>query len=394
MICDDKFLNDLSETTAEASGVKYKPWMIFEDGRPWPRDDWELASTYRDITRLQGHPFQWAPTIFAYNTPYNYTYWLSKWWRILEVLDFGEKWISGYANHDTIRRGTQADPSLINVNHQLGNSLKMVMDNAYNNPATTLLMNCFLPGVPMDFAHALGSTPWSFIRNTDTDSAIKIAADEAHFTEWQITDIEYRSAKFFRRIKDFGFRSLDGLQRFTKSLQEFVRITEYRPDTIVRLLNASVPPFEVTDWTRDKLDQFAAVWMEDLHDYCNVDLHAEFLDQKKAKFNLLTREYRIQNPWLKNNFTGQDLLNYRKPVDGAVLYYGYRMDPVSKKELVLVSHMEGQSKQITPSQLDDLPISLEDGWNIALSTPSIHPKSIDQPIRLAITQGVLFERQR
>jgi hypothetical protein len=280
------------------------------------------------------------------------------------------------------------------VNHQLGNSLKMVMDNAYNNPATTLLMNCFLPGVPMDFAHALGSTPWSFIRNTDTDSAIKIAADEAHFTEWQITDIEYRSAKFFRRIKDFGFRSLDGLQRFTKSLQEFVRITEYRPDTIVRLLNASVPPFEVTDWTRDKLDQFAAVWMEDLHDYCNVDLHAEFLDQKKAKFNLLTREYRIQNPWLKNNFTGQDLLNYRKPVDGAVLYYGYRMDPVSKKELVLVSHMEGQSKQITPSQLDDLPISLEDGWNIALSTPSIHPKSIDQPIRLAITQGVLFERQR
>ncbi|MEX2436373.1 MAG: glucosylglycerol hydrolase, partial [Balneolaceae bacterium] len=170
MICDDKFLNDLSETTAEVSGVKYKPWMIFEDGRPWPRDDWKLASTYREITNLQGHPFQWAPTIFAYNTPYNYTYWVSKWWRILEVLDFGEKWISGYANHDNMRRGTQADPSLINVNHQLGNSLKMVMDNAFNNPATTLLMNCFLPGVPMDFAHALGSTPWSFIRNTDTDS--------------------------------------------------------------------------------------------------------------------------------------------------------------------------------------------------------------------------------
>ncbi|MEX2436374.1 MAG: glucosylglycerol hydrolase, partial [Balneolaceae bacterium] len=75
-------------------------------------------------------------------------------------------------------------------------------------------------------------------------------------------------------------------------------------------------------------------------------------------------------------------------------YYGYRMDPVSKKELVLVSHMEGQSKQITPFQLDDLPLGSADGWNIALSTPSIHPKSIDQPIRLAITQGVLFERQR
>lgn len=393
MICNDKFLNDLSEITPEVSGVKYKPWMIFEDGRPWPRDDWELASTYREITKMQGHPSQWAPTIFAYNTPYNYTYWVSKWWRILEVLDFGEKWITGYANHDTMRRGSQKDPSLINVNHQLGNSLKMVMDNAYNNPSTTLLMNCFLPGVPMDFAHALGSTPWSFIRNTDTDSAIKIVAEEAHFAEWQITDIEYRNSKFFRRIKDFGFRSLDALQQFTKSLKKIVRITECKPDVIVRLLNASDPPFEVADWTRDKLDQFAAVWMEDLHDYCNVDLHAEYLDPKKAKFNLQTREFRIQNPWLNHNFTGRDLLNYRKPVEGAVLYYGYRMDPVSKKELVLISHMEGQPRQITPSQLDDLPIISADGWNIALSTPSIHPKSIDQPIRLAITQGVLFERQ-
>lgn len=169
LLHDDNFLDEMSNLVQSVNGVNYRPWMIFEDGRPWPRDDWELASTYRDVTENQPHAFQWAPMIFAYNTPYSYTYWVSKWWRLRELFLLGEKWISGYANHDTMRRGSQANPAPININTQLGNSLKMIMDNAYNNPATTLLMHGFLPGVPMDFLQGLGSTPWSFIRDSDTE---------------------------------------------------------------------------------------------------------------------------------------------------------------------------------------------------------------------------------
>jgi hypothetical protein len=29
--------------------------------------------------------FQWGPLTFAHNTPFLYTFWLSKWWRIREI---------------------------------------------------------------------------------------------------------------------------------------------------------------------------------------------------------------------------------------------------------------------------------------------------------------------
>jgi len=391
MIHDDEFLNQMSEVEQEVAGVPYKPWMIFEDGRPWPRDDWELASTYREITEQQKHPYQWAPMIFAYNTPYNYTYWVSKWWRIRELLTFGDKWISGYANHDTMRRGIQADPKTINVNFLLGNSLKMVMDSAYNNPSTTLLMNGFLPGVPMDFVQALGSTPWSFFRNTDTKYGLKVAAEEAHFTEWQITEIEYRNSRFFSRLKDLGFRTLPELQRFAKALLNLVKATDYNPKNIATLLNHTDPEFVVTDWSIDKLNKYTTAWMEDLNEYCNADLHADYIDAKKAEFNLRTREFRLKNRWLNDNFSDDDFLSYREPVDGAVIFYGFRKDKNTGKELIFMSNMEGQPRQVNALSLN-LPIQNPEEWAVALSTPSVRAKKINHPIKLSISQGILFEK--
>ncbi|TVR13272.1 MAG: hypothetical protein EA391_14375 [Balneolaceae bacterium] len=391
LLHDDEFLEEMSEVEQNVAGVTYKPWMIFEDGRPWPRDDWELASTYREITDQQKHPFQWAPMIFAYNTPYNYTYWVSKWWRLKEQFVFGEKWISGYANHDTMRRGTQANPENINVNFLLGNSLKMVMDNAYNNPSTTLLMNAFLPGVPMDFVQALGNTPWSFIRNTDTAYSIKVTAEEAHFTEWQITENDYRNPRFFKRLKAMGFTSLEGLRRFAKALLNLVKATDYNQQAIAKLLANMEPPFSVMGWDTRKLEKYAVSWTEDLHDYCNAELHYEFIDSRKAAFNLKTREYRLNNSWLAGNFTAGDFLKYREPVDGAVIFYGYRRNPKTGKEIIFLANMEGQPSQVVPAELG-LPIKKGSEWKVVLSTPSVRAKDIHQPIRLSISQGMLFER--
>ncbi len=391
MVHDDDFLKEMSAVEQNVAGVTYRPWMIFEDGRPWPRDDWELASTYREITEQQGHPFQWAAMIFAYNTPYNYTYWVSKWWRLKELFDFGNKWITGYANHDTMRRGTQTDPSSINVNFQLGNSLKMVMDNAYNNPSTTLVMNGFLPGVPMDFVQALGNTPWSFIRNTDTTYAIKVAAEEAHFTEWQITDVEFRNSRHFKKLKDMGFKSLAGLRRFSKALLNLVKATEYNPGNIAQLLNEFDPPFEVMDWSTEKLNRYALAWTDDLHSYCNADRHSDVVDPKKADFNLTVREFRLKNRWLVGNFTGKDLFRYREPVDGTVIFYGYRKDPESGKELIVAANMEGQARQVDLKSLN-LPVNDWEGWEPVLVTPTLKPKPIGQPIKLSIMQGILYQR--
>lgn len=392
MIHDDEFLLRMSDVEQNVCGVNYKPWMIFEDGRPWPRDDWELASTYREITEQQGHPHQWASMIFAYNTPYNYTYWVSKWWRIKELLNFGDKWISGYANHDTMRRGTQANPSKINVNFQLGNSLKMVMDNAYNNPATTLVMNGFLPGVPMDFVQASGNTPWSFFRNTDTKYAIKLAAEEAHFTEWQITEVEFRNAHFFRNLKDIGFTSITGLRHFSKALLHLVEATNYSTKNIADLLNTFDPPFDVMNWSEEKLNQYASAWAEDLNLYCNADMHRDRIHSKKTQFNLDVRSYRLANPWLGQNFSETDIFNYIEQVDGSVIFYGYRKNPQTGKEVIFAANMEGQPKKILFEDLG-LPISSTEDWQIQLCTPTLKHKIFDQPIKLSITQGILFERE-
>jgi hypothetical protein len=71
---DDAFLQAMSDVVQEVCGCRYRPWMIFEDGRPWPEEDWELSSTYRAVIEQQTDDdvFQWGPLTFAHNTPFIY----------------------------------------------------------------------------------------------------------------------------------------------------------------------------------------------------------------------------------------------------------------------------------------------------------------------------------
>ncbi|CAN5184514.1 hypothetical protein BH23BAC3_BH23BAC3_08190 [soil metagenome] len=391
-LCDDDFLREMSSVLQSVAGVNYRPWMIFEDGRPWPRDDWKLTCTYREVTKDQPHAFQWAPMIFAYNTPYKYTYWVTKWWRLREMLLYGDKWIGGYANHDTMRRGTQADPEQMNINTQLGNSLKMVMENAYNNPSTTLLMHGFMPGVPMDFLHALGSTPWSFVRDTDTYYAVKVVSEEVHFFNWQVTENEYRQSRFFKRLKGLGFENLKDLRTFSKALSHFVKATDYSMPSIVSMLNSFGPGLGITVWDQEKLTAFATAWMHDINEYSNVDNHAQYVNAKKASFNLEIRKFRLKNSWLIKNLRDNDMLSYIEPVNGTVIYYGYRRDPESGKEVAIVANMEGQPRQVVPSDLLSVEAGDSESWGIACSTPTLTRKKINEPVRLSVSQGLLFER--
>src|SRR5690625_6290776 len=150
---------------------------------------------------------------------------------------YGKSWISGYATNDSMRKGSQSDPRAVHVNFLLGNSLKMVMDTAYNNPSTTLLVNAFLPGVPMDFLQALGSSPWSFLRNTVSENALNIVAREAFFADWQITNIEYRQTRFFRSLKDIGLETLRELRELMRTLHGRARTAEWENEQTMLWLN-------------------------------------------------------------------------------------------------------------------------------------------------------------
>jgi hypothetical protein len=184
---DDEYLQEMADVVQEVSGRKYRPWFIFEDGRPWPEADWELSSDYRAVIENQRDDdvFQWGPLTFAHNTPFLYTFWLSKFWRIQEILRCGSNWISGCANHDTLRRGTQINPKL-NINTRLGDTRMEILDKAYDHHAAQMLSYVAFPGVPMDFLNAMARGSWGFIRNQDDKYGVKVVSEEAISLNWQV----------------------------------------------------------------------------------------------------------------------------------------------------------------------------------------------------------------
>jgi hypothetical protein len=225
---DDEYLQSMADVEQEVAGTTYRPWFIFEDGRPWPDEDWELSSTYRSVIESQRDDdvFQWGPLTFAHNTPFLYTFWLSKFWRIREMLDVGSNWISGTSNHDTLRRGTQVSPKL-NINTRLGHTRMEILDKAYDNPAVHALTYVALPGVPMDFLNAMARASWGFIRNQDDRYGVKVVAEEAISLKWQVDEYSYSIPGNFRRLKEMGYETREDLARFFEFLPALVEVTEY-----------------------------------------------------------------------------------------------------------------------------------------------------------------------
>lgn len=389
---DDEFLREMSDVVQTTADTEYYPWMVFEDGRPWPRDDWELSSTYRAVIEEQPDAFQWGPLTFAHNTPFLFTFWVSKWWRIREMLERGGQWISGCSNHDTVRRGAQVEPEAqrVNINTYLGDSLPEIIENAYDNPATNLLMYGFLPGVPMDFLNALMRAPWSFIRNTDDRYGVKVMSEEAYFLEWRVTPERFAEDTHFQRLKALGFTDLDGLRRFLHTLDHAVQSTEYDLSSMASMMRATKPPLDGPDLSIEMLKQIATAWMEDLHDYCTVTNWVDRLDEARPAYNRSVRDFRRARPWLRDSLGDNEWLRYREPCDSAVLVSGWRRGP-DGEEVLLVANLEGRPEAVVPRA--QAPEGRRDGWSVALATPGLDVEGLDASISLGNSQGILLTRR-
>lgn len=387
---DDDYLQLMSDVVQEVAGRRYRPWMIFEDGRPWPQDDWELASTYREVTANQPDIYQWGPLTFAHNTPFLFTFWASKWWRIREIADLGDRWITGCANHDTLRRGTQVDPQA-RINTYLGNSLPQIFKKAYDNPAARLFDYVMMPGIPMDFINATMRAPWSFIRNTDDQYGVKIVGEEARFLDWAVTDETYQAETHFRQLKALGFDTLAELCRFVQALDQVVQITDYDLDQMVALLQTLEPRPAGSALNIDGLKQTARAWMEDVHDYCNVSHWQDGLDAAYKAHSLTVREFRRERPYLCHNLRADEHFDYLHPTEGSVLFYGQRRAPDGREQLLFVANMEGAPCQLVPANLP-IPNLPPDGWQVALVTPGVVATAVDQPMVLQDSEAVVFVR--
>ena len=390
---DDDYLIAMREVPQEAAGVAYRPWFVFEDGRPWPQEDWELSSTYRAVTELLSDPdvFQWGPLTFAHNTPFLYTFWLSKLWRIRQIMDGGESWISGCSNHDTLRRGTQVSPEL-NVNTRLGSTLMEILDKAYDNPAVQMFTYAACPGVPMDFLNASARASWGFVRNQDDRWGVKVMSEEAISLRWQVDELTYEKPIHFPRLKAMGFATLADLRRAMDLMPGLVAVTGYDLAAMARLLAAVEPPLAGVEPSVAGLKALARAWMDDMHAFTNVAHYTDLLGEAQTGFNHALREFRLARPWLRGNLREGERFGYHRPVDGSVVFRCLRRAP-DGGEVLAVTLMEGAPARVDPFATDggDWPGVDRDGWTLALATPGLDARA-DAPLDLVDSTGAVFVR--
>jgi len=391
---DDDYLQQMADVEQEVAGTRYRPWMIFEDGRPWPQEDWELSSDYRAVIAAQRDDdvFQWGPLTFAHNTPFLYSFWLSKYWRIREMLEVGANWISGTANHDTLRRGTQVNPKL-NINTRLGDTRMDILDKAYDNPAVSMLTYVSFPGVPMDFLNATARASWGFIRNQDDRYGVKVVAEEAVSLKWQVDEYSYSRPAFFQRLKALGFATREELARFFEFLPALVEVTEYDLEEIARLLNAVEPRLAGPEtYSPRVLKSVARAWMDDMHEYCNVSQTVTQLDADHVRFMLDLRNFRRANPWLRANFGPRDHFDYLHPIAGRTVFTALRHGPEGQ-QVFCITHMEGgETPDFDPLTLPVAGLA-GTGWQLALRSPAIGADYTGGPVTLRDSMGLTFVRK-
>ena len=401
---DDAYLLEMSNVVQEITEHKRLLFTIFEDGRPWPEDGWEDKSTYRELIELKPESYQWGPLIFAHNTPSLKGFWQKKWSRVMEVMTIGDRWITGCGNHDTVRRGNQINPQEV-INWNLGKTLPEVLHNAYDNPAVTLWVNCFSPGLPMDFINTTMHAPWLFFRNTDEQYGVKVVSEEVGFLDWQISPNLYRQLHCFPRLKTLGFKQLKQLKQFGKALHHAMIQQDYNLAEVVEVLRACTDPdthciddlLPLVELMRggmvrflkkldeDRLKSFALMFMEDCYQVCNVSNYESQVDPLRAKFNLTTRVFRHQHPWLAHNLLPEDNFDKLQEGEGTVIY-GIRHNLEGEKTVAIVANLEGEAIELDVGEI--LKLNLAE-WQIAIATPNIKVEDLTD-LTLGNSQGLLL----
>jgi hypothetical protein len=357
---DADFLKEITLLKAEVSDVIYKPFIIFEDGRPWPEIGWALKQTYREVTKMLPETIQWSPLTFADNNPHIFNFWQHKFHRIKEIAEYGEHWLTGSSNHDSLRKGATQNPYEQATNVFLGEKINQIFHKGYNAPATKLLEN-FLPGTPMDFLQANVAAPWTFMRNTDDEWGLKIISEEANFFHWFISEQQFEEKYLFKSLKNNGLDNYFLLKNFITDLPQIVKLCDYKWEDMLAIIKLKGRGYYPIFKTKSELQFFAKNYMQDIHDFCNV-CHAEkyFSQNIESELFFQIRKFRARNNWLSKNLFQEDIVEII-PKYGATVYHISRENIANGETWIFYGNMEG----------DKITLQIPDNQGIVMKTNNI-----------------------
>ena len=344
-VYDNAYIKSMHDIKATIEGFDYQPYMIYEDGRPWPVSGWALKQTYTEVTDMLPDAVQWGPLTFADNNPHLFNFWNNKMYRIEEIARQGARWVTGSSNHDSVRKGANVNPYTTPINTFFGDSLNEIITRGYHSPATKLL-EYFLPGIPMDFAQAVTYSPWLFMRNTDWQWGVKVMSEEAFFIDWYVNEKDFKT--HFFNLQNIGFQLIEELRVFLTDLRQIILLTDYDWKKMVKMfnsLNRIYPKIKDDVMLRN----IGKAYLTDAHDFCKITNHASKISEHEASFFLSLRKFRSQNPWLSNNFTQTDSIEKDITYLHSTIYRADRISPDGRK-MTFVGNMEGEVVSIFSNQ--------------------------------------------
>ncbi len=364
MVHDDDFLEAMSDVTNQVGDATFRPFMVFEDGRPWPRPDWPTASTYLDVIERQPHAFQWGPLTFAHNTPSLEGYWASVESKLQRIAWEGANWITGTANHDTLRRGYQLEVDSA-LNRRLGDDLPSILERSYRLPAADALFYGVLPGVPLTLLQSRFKAPWGFFRDSDDEWAAKVATEERPFLTWRVRPEAYENPSAFPRMKARGFLShrqlSDALDAVVQAVGRSNRSTQWASDWLQyrrRDAALALPTEELEAVLRD--------WFRDMADYCNIEGPAASTEEHEAASFSALKQFRVRRPWLRTSLRTSDRFDVHHAPLGVWLVVE-RMSPDGAERVAALANLEGETVEA-----DVAHVLSDAAWQVAWSSHGAH----------------------
>lgn len=383
-VYDDEYVDRMNTIPARVGDLEYLPFMIYEDGRPWPRDDWNISATYLEVHKRNPNAAQWNPLAFANNKAYQYGFWVERFWRVREIANQGSRWATGLSNHDSLRSPSHNNPKSLPPNTALGSNLPEVVKRAYNNPVSRLLDYGFMPGQPMEFINASAEAPWTFYRNWDDTYGVKIFIEEGYFWDWFVRDSDYKDHRFFKQLKEKGYNELGQVMGLLHGLRNAMNLVGYRLDKMLNAIKLKRRHYPIPT-SADDLKAIARAYMADVHEFCNIQHHIDALDSSINDFNYEIRSFRQQQQWLRQDLKDNDFFDFLPVTDAAVIYYGQRSD--GDKTLYFVGNMEGIENEVNVYDLFGLDPTIS--LNIVLKTPFLNDVNF-KSLKLKGCEGVVF----